>query len=297
MSHKINNLKIHKIIYEARKEKVHSKVNEGKLLTKYVPTEKSYKQMLSKIKKILKNKGINYHKSYFRIFNSSRLDNLLKYGSDRAEQLEKRKFDKTEWELYPFRLYMDYFYTNDKGELLLYENGPLLKDSNVKTIHEFRANGKLRDVYDIKVPDKKVLNYYNKITKKYKYLEKEKNSKYYELYQKLKKVKTEFPKGEKAWQPEFMLSEKLAMKKHKLMRDDVTYAYLPSQGMGMEYILLHAIKKRVSDKVSALAVYNNLIPILPRKCKGGFDETALYTFKGNRLNSLVTVFLLIPKEK
>lgn len=285
---------IYEIFYKSQIEKVYSKVS-GKSLKKKVPTEKGAEEMLETIKKVLKSKGISYKKSYFRIFNHSRVDNLLLYGSDRAEQLEKRKFDMKEWELYPFRLYWDYFYTNSKGELLLYENGPLFKNAKAKNLKELSKVGKLRPVYELKNPDKDVLNYYNKILAKYKYLEKEKDSNYKRLYFKLKKVKTEFQKGEKGLQPEFMLTEKLAMKKYKLMRDDVLFAYMPSQGLGMKYILKDAIRKRVSDKIAALAVYKNLFPILPRKTKGGYDETGLYSFKKERQKHLVALFLLIPK--
>lgn len=284
---------VYEIFYEAKTERVYLKTS-GKSIIKEVPTEKGVKDIIKRIKQILKNKRISYEKSFFRIFNHSRIYNLLAYGSDRTDQLEKRKFDITEWELYPFRLIYDYFYTNKNKEFILVD-GTLFKNSLIKNSKEFFDRGGIRkDVY-AGIPDKWVLNYYNKILKKYKYLEKQKNSKYYKFYIQLKKVKTEFPKKERGLQPEFMLSEKIAMKKHELMREDVTFAYRHDSGLGINYILKDAIRKRVPSKIAALAVYKELVPILPRITKGGYDETGLYGFKRKRLDHLVALFLLIPK--
>jgi len=286
---------IYEIAYDSKPEKVYLKT-KGESVVKKVPTKKGAEKIIKKIKQILWKKKISYDKSFFRIFDHSRVDHLLMYGSDRANQLDKRKFDKVEWELYPFRLIFDYFHTNKKGEFLAYKNGPLLEDFQASTLKDFHdKGGRIRaDVYS-GVPDKEVLRYYKKIIAKYRFLERKKDSPYYHFYKKLKSVKKEFPKREKGLQPEFMLSEKLAMKKHRLMRDDVTFAYMPSNGQGMEYILRNAIKKRVPSKIAALAVYRNLVPILPRITKGGFDETGLYGFNKKRINHLVALFLLVPK--
>jgi hypothetical protein len=289
------NVPVFEIFYKSQKEKVHSKTHQNVSLIKKVPTEDGAREILNDIKKILKKRKISYQKSFFRIFNHDRVDNLLMYGSDRANQLEKRKFDVIEWELYPFRLIMDYFYTDKSGRLLDRKGGVILEKSDVKNPKEFFEKGGIRsDVY-AGIPDKEVVKYYNKIVKKYRYLDDEKIEPYYGYYQKLRKVKVDFPKGEKAVQPEFMLTEKFAMKKLGLMRDDVTFAYKPSNGQGMDYILKNAIRKRVSTKIAALAVYKNLIPVLPRITKGGYDETGLYGFKKRRIEHLVALFLLIPK--
>jgi hypothetical protein len=296
MKSEIKQIPVYKIYYSSQVEKVHSKTHNKVSLIKRVPTEKGVKEILNSIKKMLKKNKISFDNSFFRIFNHDRVDQLLLYGSDRANQLEKRKFDKTEWEVYPFRLIMDYYFTDKKGRLLDKKGGNLIENSLVKSGKEFFEGGGIRpDVY-AGIPDKDVLKYYNKILKKYKYLDKDKTSPYYEYYQKLKKVKEDFPKGEKAVQPEFMLTEKIAMKKLKLMRDDVTFAYKPSNGLGLDYILKNAIRKRVSTEIAALVVYKNLIPVLPRITRGGYDETGLYGFKKKRIDHLVSLFLLIPKK-
>lgn len=282
---------VYEIIYDNEPEIAYLKTT-GKSMKKYVPTDKGMDQIINELKKKLKKLGYDYHKSYFRIFDSKRVNNLLLYGSDRADQLEKRKFDKKEWELYPFRLYWDYFFTNKKQEFILYENGPLFKNAT-KAMMKKRM---LRPVYSMP-PDEDVVKYYKKIVKKYKKYKKNDGTKYHQFYMNLLRVKQEYSKGEKAWQPEFMLTEKLAMKRFKLMRDDVTFAYKPKDGLGMWYILKDAIKKRVPNKVAALVVYKDLFPILPRMTKGGFYETALYTFKNNRLSHVIALFLLVPKEK
>lgn len=285
---------VYEIYYDFKPEKAYLKTT-GKSLIKLVPTKKGTHQIITKLKNILKKKGYVYDKTYFRIFNSARMNNLLTYGSDRADHLNKRNFDPIEWELYPFRLYWDYFFTNKNREFLIYEKGPLLKNSNIKTIQEFWKKGKIRNVYSM-LPDKDVVKYYNEIVKKYKRYKRDDGSVYHKLYTQMLRVKEEFKKGENAWQPEFMLTEKMAMKKYKLMRDDVTFAYKPKDGQGMDYILQNAIKKRVPSKVAALVAYKDLMSILPRVTRGGYDETALYTFKYDRIKHVIALFLLIPKE-
>jgi hypothetical protein len=290
----IPNLPVYEIYYESKPERAFLKT-VGKHVVKHPPTDRGVNEILRKIKSLLKKKRISYNNSYFRIFSHSRVDRLLSFGSDRADCLDKRKFDLKEWELYSFRLVWDYFYTNKKGQLLTRKNGPLLKYSFIKTGKEFFDQGGLRNVYGNET-DREVVDYYNKIVKKYKYLKKDKSSKYYGLYQRFKKIGSmNYNKG-KEIMPEFLLTEKMEMKKYRLMRDDVTWAYTPRQGQGMDYILKNAIKNRIPSKVSALAVYRDLKPILPRVTKGGFDETGFYTFKGKRINSLIALFLLIPKE-
>jgi hypothetical protein len=292
---KAGQIPVYEICYDSTKEMTPIKTL-GKKVLKIFPTERGVEETLSEIKKILKKKRVSYDKSYFRIFNHSRIDNLLSFGSDRADCINKRKFDLIEWELYSFRLVWDYFYTNKKGQLLACKNGPLLKNSMIKNGKEFFDRGGIRNVYNLET-DKEVVNYYKKIVKKYKYLDKDKTSKYYGLYQRFKKIETmDYNKG-KEIMPEFLLTEKMAMKKYGLMKDDVTWAYTPRQGQGMEYILKNAIKNRVHSKIAALAVYRDLKPILPRVTGGGYDETGFYTFKKERIKHLVALFLLIPQER
>lgn len=294
---KMKKIPIIKIYYDSKKEKVTLKVGPGKTVVKKVPTDEGYNEILDKIWDYFDENKIDNQKIYFRIFNSSRSDNLLKFGSDRADQKNPRKFDLIEWELYPFRLVMDYFYTDKKGNLLTGKNGPLLSRSLLKTHEEFRDAGVYRGyVYDL-LPDEDVYDYYAKILKKYKRFEKDKKSKYHNLYVQLKQVEKNFPKGEKAAQPEFFLTEKLAMKKRRLMREDVTFAYkgTGTGAFGLDYILRDVMKKRISDKVAGLVIYKNLKPVHLRKTKGGLDLTALYTFDKNKLDNVVALFLLIPK--
>jgi len=88
-----------------------------------------------------------------------------------------------------------------------------------------------------------------------------------------------------AWGYFWVRCEKIAMKKMKLMREDVTFATIPSQGLGylgqssLVYVLKDVLKKRVSDKIAGLVVYKDLIPVQLRKTKGGLDFTVLFKFK------------------
>jgi hypothetical protein len=292
---KSDKIEVYNITFDSFRKKVATKTGAGGIKLRYLPTEKGFNQIVGKIKSVLNKKGIDFHKVYFRVFNSSRMENLLKYGSDRADYPEKRKFDLIEWELYPFRLIRDYFYTNKKGELLAGKNGVLLSKSPIKTHEEFIKAGGYRGVYTAKTPDKDVYEYYKKIIKKYKYLEKDKGSRYYALYQKLKQVIKEFSKGEKGIQPEFFITEKMAMKKYHLLRDDVTFASKSKGALSLDYILNDALKKRVSEKIACFVVYKDLAPIHIRKTKGGFDSTGLYRFKHNdRKKCVVVLFVLKP---
>jgi hypothetical protein len=282
------------INFDSFRTKSHVKVGSGGIKVRYIPTEKGFHQIIGKIKEILKEKHLSFNKVYFRVCNYSRRESILKYGSDRADHIHKRPFDNTEWELYPFRFLEDYFWTNKKGQLLAYKNGPPLSKSTAKNTKEFAESGGYRNVYGTKEPDKHVYQYYKSILKKYKYLEKDKTSKYHSLYIKLKQVEKEFPKGEKGIQPEFFLAEKIAMKKQKLMRDDVTYASKSDSTMNLDFLLTDIIKKRVSEKKACLIIYKDLYPIQDRKTKGGFDSTALYGFKKDRKKCIVSLIVLNP---
>lgn len=288
-------IKIIPIKFDAFRTKAHVKVGSGGIKIRYVPTEKGFHQIIGKIKEILKEKHLPFNKVYFRVCNFSRKEAILKYGSDRADHLHKRPFDPIEWDLYSFRFLEDYFWTNKRGQLLAYKKGPLLSESKAKTDIEFIKSGGYRNVYGTKNPDKHVYRYYKSILRKYKYLEKDKTSKYHNLYLKLKQVEKNFYKGEKAVQPEFMLTEKIAMKKQNLMRDDVTFASKFDSAMGLQFILGDAIKKRIAEKQACLMIYKNLYPIQSRKTKGGFDSTALYGFKKDRKKCLIALVILTPK--
>jgi len=284
---------VYTIKFDAVKKKVTLKVG-GKTKLKYVPTEKGREEIEKKIDSFISKKRLKSSNTFLRIFNFSRKDNLLKYGSDRADVRMRRDYDETEWELYTFRLIRDYMYQNKRGDILDGKGGVPIAKSKFKIFYEFyRSRNSSRDFYNIS-PDKNVLRYYKKILKKYKYLDKERG-KFHYMYQELKKVEKNFSKGAKAHQPEFLIEEKKAMKRHGLMRDDVTFVYKHG-GSQYGYILGMAFETRISEDKACVVVYKDLFQVRPIRFKH-FDHTSFYGFKHrDKLKCVVALFLLEPKK-